>query len=72
MAVENAFMAGLLHDVGLLVLNTNFPDRYRDVFRLIQEDTRPMLEAECEVFGATHADVGAYLLGIWGLHEVIS
>lgn len=71
LAVENAFMAGLLHDVGLLVLNTNFPDRYREVFRLIQEDTRPMLEAECEVFGATHADVGAYLLGIWGLHEVI-
>jgi putative nucleotidyltransferase with HDIG domain len=71
LAVENAFMAGLLHDIGLLVLNTNFADRYREVFRLIQEDTRPMLEAEREVFGATHADVGAYLLGIWGLHEVI-
>ena len=71
LAVENAFMAGLLHDIGLLVLNTNFPDRYREVFRLIKEDGRQMLQAEREVFGATHADVGAYLLGIWGLHEVI-
>jgi HD-like signal output (HDOD) protein len=71
LAVEHAFMAGLLHDVGLLVLNTNFPDRYREVFRLIKENGRPVLEAEREVFGATHADVGAYLLGIWGLHEVI-
>ena len=64
-------MAGLLHDIGLLVLNTNFPDRYREVFRLIKDDGRRMLQAEREVFGATHADVGAYLLGIWGLHEVI-
>jgi HD-like signal output (HDOD) protein len=71
LAVENAFMAGLLHDIGLLVLNTNFPDRYREVFRLIKEDGRQVLQAEREVFGATHADVGAYLLGIWGLHEVI-
>lgn len=71
LAVENAFMAGLLHDIGLLVLNTNFPDRYREVFRLIKEEGRQVLQAEREVFGATHADVGAYLLGIWGLHEVI-
>ncbi|WP_447983086.1 HDOD domain-containing protein [Nitrospira sp. Nam74] len=71
LAIENAFMAGLLHDIGLLVLNTNFPDRYREVFRLIKEDGRQVLQAEREVFGATHADVGAYLLGIWGLHEVI-
>lgn len=71
LAIENAFMAGLLHDIGLLVLNTNFPDRYREVFRLIKEEERQVLQAEREVFGATHADVGAYLLGIWGLHEVI-
>ena len=71
LAVDNAFMAGLLHDIGLLVLNTNFPDRYREVFRLIKEDGRCVTTAEREVFGATHADVGAYLLGIWGLHEVI-
>jgi HD-like signal output (HDOD) protein len=71
LAVEHAFMAGLLHDVGLLVLNTNFPDRYREVFRLIRDDGRLLLESEHEVFGATHADVGAYLLGIWGLHEAI-
>ncbi|HKN87833.1 MAG TPA: response regulator [Nitrospiraceae bacterium] len=71
LAVEHAFMAGLLHDIGLLVLNTNCPDRYWEVFRLIKEDGRQSPIAEREVFGATHADVGAYLLGIWGLHEVI-
>lgn len=71
LAVENAFMAGLLHDIGLLVLNTNFPERYQEVFRLMKDETRLLLEAEREVFGATHTDVGAYLLGIWGLHEVI-
>jgi len=71
LAVDHAFMAGLLHDIGLLVLNTNFPDQYREVFRRIKEDGRRVPAAEREVFGATHADVGAYLLGIWGLHEVI-
>jgi HD-like signal output (HDOD) protein len=71
LAVEHAFMAGLLHDIGLLVLNTNFPDQYREVFRLIKQEGRQVLPAEREVFGATHADVGSYLLGIWGLHEVI-
>lgn len=71
LVIENAFMAGLLHDIGLLILSTNFPDRYREVFRLIKGNSRSVLQAEREVFGATHADVGAYLLGIWGLHEVI-
>jgi putative nucleotidyltransferase with HDIG domain len=64
---ENAFTAGLLHDIGKLLLITNLPDRYRVVTVLARKDGRPIHEHEQEQWGVTHAEVGAYLLGIWGL-----
>jgi HD-like signal output (HDOD) protein/CheY-like chemotaxis protein len=65
-AAEEAFTAGLLHDIGKLVLAVNLPKDYAEAMRL----TRAGLElplAERQVFGANHADVGGYLIGLWGL-----
>lgn len=64
---EDAFTAGMLHDVGKLVLAANFPERYRDVFHLKNFNQVDCSTAEDQVFGANHADVGGYLLGLWGL-----
>ncbi len=69
--VDNAFMAGLLHDVGKLLLAANLPDVYEEAMRLCDEEGCTPLEAEREVFGASHAEVGAYLLGLWGLADPI-
>ena len=66
-AIDHAFMAGLLHDTGKLILAYNFPDRYRKVLSLSEMAGIPLWDSEEQVFGVTHAEVGAYLIGLWGL-----
>jgi len=67
MTVDEAFISGLLHDIGKLMLISNKTDQYREVIRLVQTEPVTIGQAEQRVFGATHAEVGAYLLGLWGL-----
>ncbi|HKI32876.1 MAG TPA: response regulator [Gemmataceae bacterium] len=67
--IEEACMAGLLHDTGKLVLAGYLPDRYGQSLLLARGGQVPPAEAERQVFGATHAEVGAYLLGLWGLPD---
>ncbi len=68
---DDAFTAGLIHDVCALILSSNLPDRYREMLALAQERQLPEWQAELEVFGATHGDVGGYCLGIWGLSDAV-
>ncbi len=65
--VEESFTAGLLHDVGRLVLVANLPDQYKEACDRSKAEGIPLVEAERAVFGASHAEVGGYLLGLWGL-----
>lgn len=64
---EEAFVGGILHDVGVLILASNFPEDYDRVARLVTTEQIMIPTAEQEYFGVTHAEVGAYLLGLWGL-----
>jgi len=66
-----ARLGGLLHDVGRLALVSQRPADYREVFRLARDECHSLTDAERQVFGATHADVGAYLLGLWGLPSAV-
>jgi putative nucleotidyltransferase with HDIG domain len=68
---DDASTAALLHDVGRLALATALSDRYADVLELARAGKRTLCEAEVQVLGATHAAVGAYLLGLWGLPEPV-
>ena len=68
---DAAFMAGLLHDIGKLLIAAYLPDSYRVINKLIQEKPLSMAQAETVVLGTTHAGVGAYLLGLWGLPDAI-
>ena len=70
-AVEEAAAAGLLHDVGELVLAANLPDRFAKARQLAAERGGDVIGAEMEVLGASHAMMGAYLLGLWGLPDVV-
>ncbi len=69
--LNNSFTTGLLHDIGKIIFAVNFPETYAKVFELIQHKDISFMEAEFEIMGATHAEVGAYLLGLWGLPDVI-
>lgn len=64
---DEAFVAGLLHDTGKIVLAANFPEKYAEVLGIMRRDGVDQSTAEQEVFSATHSDVGGYLLGLWGL-----
>ncbi len=69
--VEDACIAAMLHDVGKLMLANNLPEQFQQVINLAAEQQIPFTLAEQEVFGATHAGVGACLLGLWGLPSTI-
>lgn len=70
-AAEDAYTAAMLHDIGKLMLANNLPAQFQQAINLAAERCIPFHEAEQEIFGATHADVGAYLLGLWGLPSPI-
>lgn len=69
--IEQAYTAGLLHDVGRLVFAANAQARYEATLKTAHDKGLPIWEAEHLEFGASHADVGAYLLGLWGLSDPI-
>lgn len=69
--VDNAFIAGLIHDLGKLVLAENLPDEYKRVLECVQHQNIPFFEAENQIMGTTHAEVGGCLLGLWGLSDSI-
>jgi HD-like signal output (HDOD) protein len=69
--VEDSFTAGLLHECGKLVLATRLPKEYVEMLDLMTTEGITEIEAEQKIFGATHPEVGAYLLGLWGLPDSI-
>jgi len=64
---EQAFTGGILHDSGILILASNFPETYNEVLDLVVREQLMLPLAEQRVFGVNHAEVGAYLMGLWGL-----
>ena len=64
---EMAYTAGLLHDVGKLFLAANLPETYSQVLDQAQRRKISEREVELEVFDASHAELGAAVLGAWGL-----
>jgi putative nucleotidyltransferase with HDIG domain len=69
--INYSLMAGLLHDLGKLILATNFKDTYRQVQAQALNSGHPLWELEQEAFGASHAEIGAYLMGLWNIENPI-
>ena len=63
---DAAFTAGLFHDLGKLLLASNFSTEYDGAHSLALKRNIPLHEVETELFGATHAEIAAYLLALWG------
>ncbi len=64
---EQAFAAGVLHDVGKLILAEKLSDQYSEIIQESHATKLPLHEVERKHLGASHAEVGAYLLALWGL-----
>jgi HD-like signal output (HDOD) protein/CheY-like chemotaxis protein len=65
--VGECFTAGLLHDIGKLVLVANLPEACGQAEKICLDHNIPIIDAERQVFKVSHAEVGGYLLGLWGL-----
>jgi HD-like signal output (HDOD) protein/CheY-like chemotaxis protein len=68
---DDAFSAGLLHDVGKLVLMSRITRRYEGIREAAVESGRELHDVETEQLGAHHGTIGACLLGMWGLPSTI-
>ncbi len=64
---QNAFMAGMLHDIGKLVLATGLAETYVEITDRAKRNQCPVYSVEVDILGFCHAEIGAYLLGLWGL-----
>lgn len=70
-ACDHAFLAGLLHDIGKLILVANLPQLYHEVTKKVEHERISVSEAEGDLIGCNHAELGAYLLGLWGLPDPV-
>jgi HD-like signal output (HDOD) protein len=68
---DEAVLAAFLHDIGYWVLVQERPAELDRAAALAVTEDIPMQEAERRVLGASHAEIGAYLLGLWGMPNTL-
>ena len=69
--IGTTYTAGLLHDCGRLLLAMQAPVEYVHVREVLDGPNKSVDQAETSVFGTSHAEAGAYLLGLWGLPDAL-
>jgi HD-like signal output (HDOD) protein len=65
--IEEAFIGGLMHDIGKSVLGVKFPERYGTLLRMAYNEEGVCLNLELDTFGFDHAMVGEALVSQWNL-----
>jgi HD-like signal output (HDOD) protein/ActR/RegA family two-component response regulator len=68
---EITMAAGMLHDVGKLILAWKLPYRFKKLLAQAAEEHGPLYKVEEREYGFSHAEIGAYLLGLWGLPYIL-
>ncbi len=68
---DHAFLGGLLHDLGVLILASHDPEQYRKVLRYSAKKQKPLYLVEKAVYSFFHGEVGAALLAMWRLPESV-
>ena len=67
---DEAFLAGLLHDIGRLIIYINFEDEYADLLKNYKDQPDQILAGEIQL-GVPHNEIGAWLLQRWDLHPLM-
>ncbi len=70
-APDEAFLAGLVHDIGRVIMDQHFPEDFAEGLERLRDGTESFIEVEQEVFGLTHAAIGAHVARKWKLPEGI-
>ncbi|MCU1336246.1 MAG: family phosphohydrolase [Bryobacterales bacterium] len=68
---EGAFVAGLLHDLGRLLIALGLPDEFARLVKLHEQSGRSWTECERELLGITHAELSATALATWNFPEQV-
>jgi putative nucleotidyltransferase with HDIG domain len=68
---DGAYLGGLLHDLGRIVLLSRFPDSYREVIQVCERGLCTLREAETGEFGISHEEVGASVGEGWDFQEAV-
>ena len=66
---DEANLAGLLHDIGKIIINNHFPEDYVNCVNIVNKNKIPFVDAEREIFGFDHAKAGGMLAEKWGFVE---
>jgi putative nucleotidyltransferase with HDIG domain len=69
--VEEAFLGGLLHDIGKVVLDTNLGERYQGIVERVYNEGVTFIDAEEEMLGFDHAEVGSLVIRKWNLPDTL-
>ncbi len=69
--IGDAYLSGLLHDIGILVFAKDSPQYYLETVALARMNETTLKQAEKKTFDTTRDDVGAYLMGLWGLPDPV-
>ena len=67
---NNIYLAGLIHDVGKIILDRFMHDIYKEIVKITYNENISMIEAEQRVIGESHAKVGGWLMKAWNLPSI--
>ena len=68
---EDFFLAGLLHDIGILVLDQFFHDEFNEIIRTAIDERIEYVDAERKVIGISHQEVGGFVARKWDMPEIL-
>lgn len=68
---EQAFVAGLIHDVGKVIIDWFFHPQFEDIIEMVDRDQCWIRDAENHVMQVTHEEVGSYLASRWNLPDML-
>ena len=66
-----SFVAGLIHDLGILILNQYFKNEFEEVVNIVKFEDVPITVAEQKIFGVTHDEVGSWLAQKWNFPKIL-
>ena len=69
---DEIFLGGLMHDIGKTLLNNKDPQKYSQIFQEVHEGGKSFIDAEQEIYGFTHAEVGALIINKWNLPAILT